>query len=161
SQSFRGRTYAAAVSPESSRIMAELGVGLLIIPQKPWNVVADELNTYRAVYRETNGTEAPPPIVSAWVVCDENADRAREAARGWVGAYGRRACDHSGLVGDHLRQTRGYESYGRMQEIATAAGGIDALVDFFLGIQVWGTPDECYRKILEIRRITGAESFTG
>src|SRR4029453_8923265 len=65
------------------------------------------------------------------------------------------------LVGDHLRQTRGYESYGRMQEIAPAAGGIDALLDFFLGIQVWGTPDECYGKILEIRRITGAESFTG
>src|SRR5213596_1980481 len=34
-KSFRGRTYAAAVSPESSRIMAELGVGILIIPQKP------------------------------------------------------------------------------------------------------------------------------
>ena len=29
---FRGRTYAAAVSPESSRIMAELGVGLLHHP---------------------------------------------------------------------------------------------------------------------------------
>jgi alkanesulfonate monooxygenase SsuD/methylene tetrahydromethanopterin reductase-like flavin-dependent oxidoreductase (luciferase family) len=32
-KSFRGRTYAAAISPESSRIMAELGVGILIIPQ--------------------------------------------------------------------------------------------------------------------------------
>ena len=31
-KSFRGRTYAAAVSPESARIMAELGVGILIIP---------------------------------------------------------------------------------------------------------------------------------
>ena len=160
-QSFRGRTYAAAVSPESSRIMAELGVGLLIIPQKPWNIVADELNTYRAVYRETNGTEAPPPIVSAWVVCDEDAERAREKARRWIGGYWRTVVDHYELVGDHLRQTRGYESYGRMQEIATSSGGIDALVDFFLGIQVWGTPDECYGKILEIRRITGAESFTG
>ena len=39
-KSFRGRTYAAAVSPESSVIMAELGIGILIIPQKPWEVVA-------------------------------------------------------------------------------------------------------------------------
>ena len=31
-KSFRDRTYAAAVSPESSRIMAELGIGILIIP---------------------------------------------------------------------------------------------------------------------------------
>src|SRR3990172_8223288 len=40
-KSFRGRTYAAAVSPESVKIMAELGVGILIIPQKPWPEVAD------------------------------------------------------------------------------------------------------------------------
>src|SRR5437588_1390090 len=34
-KTFKGRTYAAAVSPESSRIMEELGIGILIIPQKP------------------------------------------------------------------------------------------------------------------------------
>src|SRR6267142_1702389 len=42
-KSFRGRTYAAAVSPESLPIMAKLGVGILIIPQKPWKEVAREL----------------------------------------------------------------------------------------------------------------------
>src|SRR5215470_16313748 len=46
-KSFKGRTYAAAVSPESVRIMAELGVGILIIPQKPWETVAAELEEYR------------------------------------------------------------------------------------------------------------------
>src|SRR5512145_2489966 len=50
-KSFRGRTYAAAVSPESVPIMAELGVGVLIIPQKPWGEVAKELSAYRSVYR--------------------------------------------------------------------------------------------------------------
>ena len=34
-KSFKGRTYAAAVSPESSLALAELGLGMLIIPQKP------------------------------------------------------------------------------------------------------------------------------
>ena len=43
-KSFRGRTYAAAVSPESSRIMAELGIGLLVIPQKPWEHLAREFD---------------------------------------------------------------------------------------------------------------------
>ncbi len=54
-KSFKGRIYAAAVSPESSRIMAELGVGILIIPQKPWKEMIQELDNYRAVYREVNG----------------------------------------------------------------------------------------------------------
>ena len=60
-KSFKGRTYAAAISPESSRIMAELGVGLLIIPQKPWEEVAKELNTYRDVYLSVNQAEALLP----------------------------------------------------------------------------------------------------
>src|SRR5258707_7026808 len=42
-KSFRGRTYAAAVSPESARIMAKLCVGLRIIPPKPWPEVEKEL----------------------------------------------------------------------------------------------------------------------
>src|SRR5436190_9754572 len=46
-KSFRGRTYAAAVSPDSLPIMARLGIGILIIPQKPWHEVAKELHTYR------------------------------------------------------------------------------------------------------------------
>src|SRR5690348_1231186 len=77
-KSFRGRTYAAAVSPESSVIMAGLGIGLLIIPQKPWDMVAKELNDYRRVYSEVNGTDAPPPIVGGWTFCDEDAGRAEE-----------------------------------------------------------------------------------
>src|SRR5919106_2024758 len=49
-KSFRGRTYAAAVSPESLLLMARLGVGILISPQKPWHEVAKEVETYRGVY---------------------------------------------------------------------------------------------------------------
>src|SRR5438876_516657 len=83
-KSFRGRTYAAAVSPESSVIMAKLGIGLLIIPQKPWDMVAKELNDYRRVYSEVNGTDAPPPIVGGWTFCDEDAGRSRPHRRSRV-----------------------------------------------------------------------------
>jgi hypothetical protein len=59
-KSFRGRTYAASVSPESFSIMAKLGIGVLIISQKPWEVVLGELNDYRTAYRDSNGVDAPP-----------------------------------------------------------------------------------------------------
>src|SRR5215475_3131951 len=45
-KSFRGRSYAAAVSPDSSPIMAKLGVGLLVIPQKPWEAVKKDFEVY-------------------------------------------------------------------------------------------------------------------
>lgn len=159
--SFRGRTYAAAVSPESVQIMAELGVGLLIIPQKPWEIVAAELDSYREVYREVNGAEAPTPVVGAWTFCHEDEEYAREMAVKYIGGYWQTVVEHYELVGDHLKTIRGYESYSRLQEIATADGGADAMIEFFLGIQVWGNPDQCFEKIMEIRRITGAEHFNG
>ena len=160
-KSFRGRTYAAAVSPESSQIMARLGIGILIIPQKPWETVAVELADYRSIYQKENGTDAPPPIVAGWTFCDENADRAREYAYKYIGGYWRSVVRHYELIGDHLTKTKGYESYGRMQEMASAPGGIDALTEFFIGLQIWGTPEQVYEKILDVQRRTGAEAYTG
>ena len=160
-KSFRGRTYAAAVSPESSQIMARLGIGLLIIPQKPWDMVAQELNDYRMVYRDENGVDAPPPIVGGWTYCDENADRAEEMARKYIGGYWMSVVRHYELVGDHLTKMRGYESYKLMQERVSAPGGVDAMTDFFLSLQVWGTPEQCYDRILDIQKRTGAEAFNG
>jgi alkanesulfonate monooxygenase SsuD/methylene tetrahydromethanopterin reductase-like flavin-dependent oxidoreductase (luciferase family) len=159
-KSFRGRTYAAAVSPESSRIMAELGVGILIIPQKPWKEVARELDTYRGIYREVNGTEAPPPVAAGWVFCDENPDRARELARRYIGGYYETVLDHYQFAGDHLAKTRGYEYYGKMAE-KIATYGTDTVIDFFMNLQVWGTPGQCYEKIVEIRERVGNDTFVG
>ena len=60
--SFIGRTYAAAVSPESMPIMARLGIGLLVIPQKPWAVVEEDFRTYTDVYRTERGGDPPAPL---------------------------------------------------------------------------------------------------
>lgn len=35
------------------------------------------------------------------------------------------------------------------------------MVDFFLGLQVWGTPEQCYDRIVDIQHRTGAEAFAG
>ena len=159
-RSFKGRTYAAAVSPESSEIMARLGIGILIIPQKPWEDVAVELNTYRTVYREVNGTEAPPPVGAGWVFCDRDAGRAEEMARRYIGAYWQSALKHYEFGGDHFAKTKGYEFYGKMAE-SLGGAGVDGITDFFLNLQVWGTPDQCFEKVLDIRSKVGCDSFTG
>jgi hypothetical protein len=122
-KSFRGPTYAAAVSAESSIIMPKLGIGILIIPQKPWDVVATELNDYRQTFHDVNGVDAPPPIVGGWTYCDENADRAAEYARAYIGEYWRSVVRHYELVGDHLTTMRGYEAYRTVRSLASSPGG--------------------------------------
>ncbi len=159
-KSFRGRTYAAAVSPESLPIMARLGVGIRIIPQKPWHEVAKELDTYRTVYRQVNGVDAPPPISAGWTFCDSNADRAREMARTYIGGYYRTVLDHYHFEADHLAKTKGYEYYGKMAE-KIAEYGTDTVIDYFVKLQVSGTPEQCYEKILDIHRRTGNSHFVG
>jgi alkanesulfonate monooxygenase SsuD/methylene tetrahydromethanopterin reductase-like flavin-dependent oxidoreductase (luciferase family) len=157
-RTFKGRTYAAAVSPESTRIMAELGVGILIIPQKPWDVVAAELSAYRDAFREVNGAEPLPTTCAGWVFCDRDAARARELAVRYIGGYWNSVLRHYELAGDHLANTKGYEYYARMSEIARQSG-TDALTEFFLNLQVWGTPEACIERIVDIRTRVGCDTF--
>jgi alkanesulfonate monooxygenase SsuD/methylene tetrahydromethanopterin reductase-like flavin-dependent oxidoreductase (luciferase family) len=159
-KSFKGRTYAAAVSPESVRIMAQLGVGILIIPQKPWEVVAAELDEYRSVYRQVNGTEPPPTIAAGWTFCDPDADRARAMAERYIGGYWETVLRHYEFTGGHFAKTKGYEYYGKMSEMLGKYGG-EGVTDFFLNLQVWGTPEQCLAKILDIRSRVGADTFVG
>jgi alkanesulfonate monooxygenase SsuD/methylene tetrahydromethanopterin reductase-like flavin-dependent oxidoreductase (luciferase family) len=158
-KTFRGRTYAAAVSPESSQIMARLGVGLLIVPQKPWDQVVTELKSYREIYREVNGAEPPPPVVAGWVMVDEDAGRAAEDANRYIGNYYRSVIDHYELAGSHLVNMKGYESYGKMQAMMQSSEAQSEASKFFVGLHPWGTPDQVVEKIAAIREMTGAEGF--
>jgi alkanesulfonate monooxygenase SsuD/methylene tetrahydromethanopterin reductase-like flavin-dependent oxidoreductase (luciferase family) len=159
-KTFKGRTYAAAVSPESSEIMAKLGIGLLIIPQKPWDAVFTEMANYRNIYRQVNKADAPAPILAGWVFCDRDAKKAEAMAREYIGGYWQTVLKHYELAGDHLTKTKGYESYGAMQQMVRG-GGADAMIDFFLSLQIWGTPDQCYERIADFTGKLGAETFTG
>ena len=159
-KSFKGRTYAAAVSPESVRIMAELGVGILIIPQKPWDIVAAELAEYRAIFRQVNGSEPPPTIAAGWTFCDEDPDRAYEMARRYIGGYWDTVIRHYEFAGDHFGKTKGYEHYSKMSEMV-GKHGAEGVTDFFLNLQVWGTPEQCVERILDIRSRVGCDTFVG
>lgn len=159
-KSFKGRTYAAAVSPESSRIMARLGIGILIIPQKPWEAVAQELSEYRQIYKQMNSGEPLPTIAAGWVFCDENPDRAREMAVKYIGGYWQTALRHYEMASEHFGKAKGYEYYQQMAK-ALGGSGKDASTEYFLNLQVWGTPEMCFDKINEIRRRVNANHFTG
>ncbi len=159
-KSFRGRTYAASVSPESVPIMAKLGVGMLIIPQKPWHEVAKELDGYRTAYREINHAEAPPPVCAGWTFCDESAERAHEMAMRYIGGYYQTVLDHYNFQGDHLKTTKGYEYYGKMAE-KIQQYGTDKVIEYFVNLQVSGTPEQCHEKILDVWRRVGNDTFVG
>lgn len=154
---FTGRMYGAAVSPESAEIMAKLGFGVLIIPQRDWETTAAELERYNQIYRSF-GKEPIPPVNLAWVYVDETAEKAMAGARKYMGAYWRSADLHYELSTGAHRNVKGYEFYHQMGQAAKEAGA-DAVTENFVSFQVAGTPDMCLEKIRFIKRKVNMNHF--
>ena len=89
----------------------------------------------------------------------------REEARDWAFRYLSEKWEsidnHYHFSDGHLSEVKGYESYGQMQQLVNAPGGVDAMVEFFLGLQIWGTPKQCVEKIVDCTNRCGADSFVG
>jgi alkanesulfonate monooxygenase SsuD/methylene tetrahydromethanopterin reductase-like flavin-dependent oxidoreductase (luciferase family) len=149
-RSFRGRTFAAAVSPESMPIMAELGVGLLVVPQKPWESVKQDFEVYNRVYREVNSTAPPKPFCGGFYFVDENADRAEEMAMRYIGGYYHTVMRHYEMTAEHFGQARGYEFYRNVGK-HIGKRGKDSAAEDYARLMPWGTPDQVLEKLAFIR----------
>lgn len=161
-KTFVGRTFAAAVSPESMPIMARLGVGLLVIPQKPWDVVKQDFESYHRAWAQENGADTKPaaPMCGGFYFVDESADRAEEMARRYIGAYYRSVIEHYEMTAGHFAGTKGYEFYGHVTAYIDRHGTSGA-VDDFVNLMPWGTPDQVLEKIQHIHDTIGNQGLMG
>lgn len=150
-RSFKGRTYAAAVSSESMPIMAKLGVGLLVIPQKPWEAVKKDFEIYHKVWREVNGAApAPKPLSGGFCFVDENKDRAEEMAMKWISDYYHTAMRHYEMTSQQFGSHKSYEFYSNVGKYI-AKHGLDSAAADFAKLMPWGTPDQVLEKIQFIK----------
>ncbi|MDH3683675.1 MAG: LLM class flavin-dependent oxidoreductase [Acidimicrobiia bacterium] len=158
-RSFIGRTWAAAVSPESAPIMARLGAGLLVIPQKPWRVVAADLAAYSETWAaERPGQTVPAPLSGGFVFVDESADRAEELAHAYIGGYHRTILQHYELATDANSGVKGYEFYSNVANRVDERG-LDGATQDFVSLMPWGTPDQVLEKVAAIRDNIGIAGF--
>ena len=148
-KSFKGRCYAAAVSPSSAPILAELGIGMLIIPQKPFADHLADVRAHNDLYRKVHGAEPPKPIITSYVYCDKDAGRAEQMARKYIAGYWREVVKHYELLGEHFKNIKNYEHYQQQ----AASYDEDGVVDLFLSMQVYGTPEQCYEKVVAMHKM--------
>ncbi len=158
--SFQGRAYASAVSPASSEIMARLGVGLLIIAQKPWDKTIAELDTYRAIFRELQGRDAPKPLIVSFIACHEDEATAKEMLHKYIRGYSASALAHYEFHNEGLADINGYEYYGALAR-NIKKHGIDAFVNFLADLQIYGTPDQVFEKIIEHQKLADSGAVIG
>jgi len=160
SRSFRGRTYASAVSPQSIDLMARLGIGLLIIAQKPWSVTTAEIAEYRERFMELNGEPPPAPIIAVFIAVDEDPGKAQEMFDKYIMSYSHSAVEHYQFYDEGIAEIPGYEYYAGISA-SIKKHGRDTFARFLAELQVWGTPEQVADKLKDYQRMVGAAGIIG
>ena len=153
------RFYASSVSPESSEIMAKLGFGMMVVMQNEWPKAAEDVHRFREITRSVGHTPRPPIILTN-ISCAPTRQEARDRAYQYLGEKWDSIDNHYHFSDGHLANVKGYESYAKVGK--TYAKMKDETyrskaTDFYIGIQVVGTPDDCIQQIGELRRLTGMD----
>jgi alkanesulfonate monooxygenase SsuD/methylene tetrahydromethanopterin reductase-like flavin-dependent oxidoreductase (luciferase family) len=154
------RFYASAVSPDSAEIMAKLGFGVLMVMQNEWPKAAEDIARYREIATAAGHTPRPPIILTN-VCCAESRAEAEDRAFKYLGLKWQSIDDHYHFSDGHLSTVKGYESYGKMAKtyakINESAETKKKATDFYVSIQIAGTPSDCLDKIAELQRCTGMD----
>jgi alkanesulfonate monooxygenase SsuD/methylene tetrahydromethanopterin reductase-like flavin-dependent oxidoreductase (luciferase family) len=153
--SFRGRTFASAVSPESMEIMARMGVGLLVIAQKPWDTTEAELEAYRQRFFELQGAEAPKPVLVVVAGVSEDPAQVGRMRDVYLQRWARSTVEHYEFDNIGFAEIEGYEYYAALAS-NIAKHGIERFNGFLADLQVWGTPEQVTEKLLDYVKRTDA-----
>ena len=153
------RFYASSVSPESAEIMAKLGFGMMVIMQNQWEKAAADIQRFRDMAAAV-GHSPPPPVILTNVSCAHSREEAHERAMQFLGAKWDSIDAHYNFSDGHLAKVKGYESYGKMAKTYSKLKDPEArhkMTDFYVSIQIVGTPDDCVQQLGELQRLTGTD----
>jgi alkanesulfonate monooxygenase SsuD/methylene tetrahydromethanopterin reductase-like flavin-dependent oxidoreductase (luciferase family) len=153
------RFYASSVSPESADIMAKLGFGVLVIMQNEWPKAAADIERYRDLAISVGHTPRPPIILTNISVA-ESRDEAQDRAVKYLSRKFDSIDNHYHFSDGHLASVKGYEFYGNMAKTYAKMkdeGYRRKATEFYVKIQVVGTPADCIEKIAELQRLTGLD----
>jgi alkanesulfonate monooxygenase SsuD/methylene tetrahydromethanopterin reductase-like flavin-dependent oxidoreductase (luciferase family) len=153
------RFYASSVSPESAEVMAKLGFGMMVVMQNEWAKAAEDIIRYRAMVQSVGHTPRPPIILTN-VACAPTRQEARDWAMQYLGEKWDSIDNHYHFSDGHLAGVKGYESYGKLAKTYTKMKDESyrtKATDFYVSIQIVGTPDDCIQQVAELRRLTGMD----
>jgi len=153
------RFFVSAVTPESAEIMAKLGFGMMVIMQNEWPKAAADIENFRQIAAAV-GHVPPPPVILTNVSCAESREEAHERAMRYLGRKWDSIDNHYHFSDGHLANVKGYEAYGKMTKTYAKMKEESArqkATEFYVKIQIVGTPDDCIQQIGELQSLTGTD----
>jgi len=153
------RFYASSVSPESAEIIAKLGFGMLFIMQNEWSKCREDIDKFQAM-SQAAGFVPKAPIILTNVSCAESRQEAEEKAFTFLGRKWQSIDDHYHFSDGHLANVKGYEAYGKTAKTYAKLkepANLKKATDFYISIQIVGTPDDCLQQLAQLQQVTGME----
>ncbi len=148
----------AWMSPKTLPIGANGGLGMLFVNNKDWVEYEDDVRKFNEV-RGTHGWGPKQPKVVVWVSCAETEGEAWEMALSYMAKHQDAARRHYELEdSSHFEKAGGYEYYASLAD-KIASQTPEERDRAFCEAQVFGTPEQCYEKLVAIQQRTSAEEF--
>jgi alkanesulfonate monooxygenase SsuD/methylene tetrahydromethanopterin reductase-like flavin-dependent oxidoreductase (luciferase family) len=151
---FRDRMVCIAMSPDSLGVAARLGAAMATFVQFPIEQHAPLIKNYQDEFRASQGHEPPPPTLTEFIYCSEDAEEAERMATEYISKYFISVVKHYEFAGVHFGDTQGYQSYDAVATMIREAGQ-EAAAQGYVHAQTWGTPDQILEKIRRRRDVIG------
>jgi alkanesulfonate monooxygenase SsuD/methylene tetrahydromethanopterin reductase-like flavin-dependent oxidoreductase (luciferase family) len=154
-KSFKGRTVMVSMSPSSVEIAGKYGLKALRFSLGDWTSALPEINGYRNNYKALNGNDAPPFIISDFVVCFDQKQKVVEYTDKYFSRQFAAVAQHYEFGGDHFKALPSYSTYVAMGDASAAAGGPEKAYKDYISANLIGTPDEMVELHLRRKQLVG------
>jgi len=153
-ESFIGRRFCVAGSPESVVMAAKLRAALMSFIVRPVPDLMPTFTKYRELYEAEWGETAPPISLAVNMYCHEDVEVARERQFEYVNRFFMSNIEHYEMAGEPFEGVKGHERYAEnaayFREI-----GLEKAADNYAATTLWGDPARILGQIEEIRDVLG------
>jgi alkanesulfonate monooxygenase SsuD/methylene tetrahydromethanopterin reductase-like flavin-dependent oxidoreductase (luciferase family) len=148
--------YCAGGTAETVQIIAKHNVRPLIIPTTSLDNALQNARGYMQLRGEA-GFAPSDTKLALWTYCAETESEAQAGAAQYMVEYADSALRHYELLGGHLKDIHGYESYGALSDALRQDAGL--FRRGFYREHPWGTPDQVIAKAKRLAEAFGTSEI--
>ncbi|MDX1810394.1 MAG: LLM class flavin-dependent oxidoreductase [Gammaproteobacteria bacterium] len=147
--------WTAAVSPDSYELAAQLGIGALAGPFKPWFMIKEDIKLYHKAwekYKDSHAANAQRKTgMTIGILCLDDKKRSNELGKQAFEWFYHQLLKQTLPVLKNL-----YESYEYYQKVGILSPLLDKTVNLSLletlGLVIVGTPEHCVKKLKKMEK---------
>lgn len=149
--------WCAGGTDETVEIIAKHGVRPLVIPTQSLGLSLETAKKYARLHGEA-GHAPTKNKLAVWTYVAETEAEAQKNAERYMVEYADSALRHYELLGSHLGDIKGYESYGEVQKALSKDAS--PFLRGFYNEHPWGTPEQTIKRATELAHEFGTDEIS-